>query len=177
MKNFKNSGFTIVELLIVIVVIGILAAITIVSYNGITNKANTASEQMAAETAIKKAAVYKSISPSGNYPVKLSALSALPQTDPAATTLGIITPSALAPVPTNPYDTVQYRLCGTKTNGTATPTAITDLTDGTSIVSGAAITGVIAGYWDFTTGAANYTTSSDGIISGTNIACFNVTTH
>ena len=31
----SKSGFTIVELLIVIVVIGILAAITIVAYNGI----------------------------------------------------------------------------------------------------------------------------------------------
>lgn len=38
-KN-KQSGFTIVELLIVIVVIGILAAITIVAYNGIQAKAN-----------------------------------------------------------------------------------------------------------------------------------------
>lgn len=35
----KQTGFTIVELLIVIVVIGILAAITIVAYNGIQNRA------------------------------------------------------------------------------------------------------------------------------------------
>lgn len=41
-KN-KNSGFTIVELLIVIVVIGILAAITIVAYNGIQERARLAS--------------------------------------------------------------------------------------------------------------------------------------
>lgn len=38
----KQNGFTIVELLIVIVVIGILAAITIVSYNGIQDRARTA---------------------------------------------------------------------------------------------------------------------------------------
>ena len=43
MKNRGHySGFTIVELLIVIVVIAILAAITIVSYNGITGQAKEA---------------------------------------------------------------------------------------------------------------------------------------
>ena len=44
-KQSYSSAFTIVELLVVIVVIGILAAITIVSYSGITSKANIASIQ------------------------------------------------------------------------------------------------------------------------------------
>lgn len=39
-SNAQKSGFTIVELLIVIVVIGILAAITIVAYNGVQDRAN-----------------------------------------------------------------------------------------------------------------------------------------
>lgn len=39
LKKTKLAGFTIVELLVVIVVIGILAAISIVSYNGITQRA------------------------------------------------------------------------------------------------------------------------------------------
>lgn len=39
-SNHRNYGFTIVELLIVIVVIGILAAITIVAYNGVQQRAN-----------------------------------------------------------------------------------------------------------------------------------------
>lgn len=45
-KN-RNIGFTIVELLIVIVVIGILAAIVIVAYNGVQNRAR--SSAMAAD--------------------------------------------------------------------------------------------------------------------------------
>lgn len=39
-KNKHQTGFTIVELLIVIVVIGILAAITIVAFNGVQARAN-----------------------------------------------------------------------------------------------------------------------------------------
>lgn len=46
-------GFTIVELLVVIVVIGILAAITIISYSGITNRATVASLQSDLENASK----------------------------------------------------------------------------------------------------------------------------
>lgn len=38
--QYAKSGFTIVELLIVIVVIGILSTITVVAYNGIVDRAN-----------------------------------------------------------------------------------------------------------------------------------------
>lgn len=53
-----QEGFTIVELLIVIVVIGILAAITLVSYNGITSQAKEVAVETAAKDAYKKVALY-----------------------------------------------------------------------------------------------------------------------
>lgn len=51
----KDRGFTIVELLIVIVVIGILAAIVIVAYNGIQDRAKNTKYQTDA-TALQKGA-------------------------------------------------------------------------------------------------------------------------
>lgn len=54
----KQTGFTIVELLIVVVVIAILAAITIISYNGITNRAKNSVASSAAASASKKVQSY-----------------------------------------------------------------------------------------------------------------------
>ena len=67
--NHNSSGFTIVELLVVIVVIAILAAITIVSYTGITTKANAAVLQsdLANNTQVLK--IYYTLN--GSYPATL----------------------------------------------------------------------------------------------------------
>jgi prepilin-type N-terminal cleavage/methylation domain-containing protein len=75
MKHQKtNKGFTIVELLIVVVVIAILAAITIVAYNGIQNRAKTASVQADLNTAVKKLHEYRlTNSTSEQYPSTLPA--------------------------------------------------------------------------------------------------------
>lgn len=53
-----RKGFTIVELLIVVVVITILVAITVIAYNGITGQAHQATADSAASSARKKLQLY-----------------------------------------------------------------------------------------------------------------------
>ena len=68
-SSARRRGFTIVELLIVIVVIGILAAITIVAYNGIQQRAKIAGIQSDLEQGAKQLEVYRfGTSTSEQYP-------------------------------------------------------------------------------------------------------------
>ncbi len=67
-----TSGFTLVELLIVIVVIAILATISIVAYNGIQSRANTASADSSLAQAAKKLALYQV--ENGAYPTDLTSI-------------------------------------------------------------------------------------------------------
>lgn len=57
-RNATYRGFTIVELLIVIVVIGILASITIVAYSGIQQRARDAVQKTTLSSASKFASTY-----------------------------------------------------------------------------------------------------------------------
>jgi prepilin-type N-terminal cleavage/methylation domain-containing protein len=66
----NQRGFTIVELLIVIVVIAILAAIVIVAYTGIQNKAHAAAAQSAASDLGKLLGIYNTTN--GTYPTDLT---------------------------------------------------------------------------------------------------------
>lgn len=59
MHHKYGKGFTIVELLVVVVLIGILAAITIVAYNGIQARARASQASTALTQAKKKLELYK----------------------------------------------------------------------------------------------------------------------
>ncbi len=67
----NRNGFTIVELLIVIVIIGILAAITIVAYNGIQDRARVSATTSALTQANKKIRVWQA-SNSDQFPSSLT---------------------------------------------------------------------------------------------------------
>src|SRR5665811_393535 len=69
-KSRTAHGFTIVELLVVIVVIGILAAITIVAYTGISSKATVASLISDLDNAKKQLSLY--YVDNGAYPASLT---------------------------------------------------------------------------------------------------------
>ena len=58
-KYKKQVGFTIVELLVVIVIIGILAAITIVSYTGISSKATASALQSDLDNASRQLKLFQ----------------------------------------------------------------------------------------------------------------------
>lgn len=124
--NSKSRGFTIVELLIVIVVIAILAAISIVAYNGIQNRSKTSSAQAAMQTMVKKAEAANAIASS--YPQDAAAFAA--QSDSSLTGSGItIVAAAITAAPATP-GTVQYVPC-----------------------TGTAGTGAVISYWNYSDNA------------------------
>lgn len=97
-KHRKTSGFTIVELLIVIVVIGVLAAIVIVAYTGVTNSAKDA-ERKSELNSIKKA-LARYAAEGGTYPIC---------TNTVQTCVGaILVPTYLPAIPTDPVNTGSY---------------------------------------------------------------------
>lgn len=98
------SGFTIVELLIVIMVIAILAAISIVAYNGIQNRAKTSSATSYAQTFTKKVELFRSIE--GTYPNHCNRLSTLRETSIEGTGIWCTNPTA-----DRPEAVVRYIYC------------------------------------------------------------------
>ena len=144
----RNRGFTIVELLVVIVVIGILAAITIVSYSGITAKANTARAQNNAQSIAQVIETY--FAENGVYP----STTALVEGGSAS----IKAPSGVDVVPnagTNPLIAATF---------TSPNWDKFDITYECNVAScGATTTGGRLTYWDFSTGAVTTTPITFGV--------------
>ncbi len=76
-KQLKNRGFTLVELLIVIVIIAILTVISLIAYNGIQNQAKTSASQGVMKNVADKAQIYNTQQPdtANGYPDSVDKLS------------------------------------------------------------------------------------------------------
>jgi len=143
-KNFiqttpKHNGFTIVELLIVIVVIAILAAIVIVAYNGIQSRAKTQSAQSSASVIKKKIEAYSAAN-NGSYP---------------ATTLTTIAAYTSA---LNTYTESSIASAGITLGTPTTSTSNNEKLIEVSHCSTAGATGYRVRFWDFGTNAISSTT-------------------
>lgn len=118
MKDQK--GFTIVELLIVIVVIGILAAIVIVAFNGVQNQAKGTQYKSDAGSIAKTAEAYNADETTTGYPTTAAQVHGfttvkLPNNVRLGATAETTTPGATAGGPsigTDGVRTYKWKSCG-----------------------------------------------------------------
>jgi type IV pilus assembly protein PilA len=155
--NRKDHGFTIVELLVVIAVIGILAAITLVSYIGVTAKANTAKAQSNAQAAQSIVETY--YAEMGYYP-GINATFLTGSTSGTAklpANLSIVADAATTPLNGAVYDANDSKI------------ALSCVTAAASCVAGETaknITGLRFGYWNYSTSVENFIYSGTAAASG-----------
>lgn len=139
MKTYNNpfslhvfsKGLTLIELMVVIIMVGLLASISIGAFNGLPNRAKTVQAQNSADTVKKRAEKYNALV--GSYPTAFAATDGFSTASPSDSTVSLKgTGILLAAITTAPTDanspTVEYLPCTTPAG------------------SGARIS-----YWDYTT--------------------------
>lgn len=149
----KQKGFTIVELLIVVVVIAILAAITIAAYNGIQTRGKNSAARSSATSVAKKAEIYNT--EMGYYPLGMSALTGAASSES--------------------YNVTGIIYVGTQTNSTATNAVVfyvcgSGSPSDVSAITSNNVTGGRVYYRDYQNSVNSNV--SYGVVSGAGIACY-----
>lgn len=109
----KQSGFTVVELLIIIVIIGVLAGITMIAYTGVQDRARFATEQTDLAEANKL--VHMFYVGHGEYPSTAGLWTGLSQ---ASDYIPGIVPEYAAKIPQMPSSLITENSFMYKSNGT-----------------------------------------------------------
>lgn len=107
--HYYQRGFTIVELSIVIVVIGILASITAVVYSGTQDRSRAATSESAGMTVVTKAET--AYSATSQYPTSLTGSSGFDRNPDSSLAGSGITLASIGTRPNN-AQTVSYESCG-----------------------------------------------------------------
>lgn len=133
-SQIKQKGFTIVELLIVIVVIAILAAISIAAYSNITARANTSTSTAAAKSVRDVAQAFNSENATGLWPTtkaQFTQESSVARLDPTVTFA-----TSMTSAPSSP-NTVLVQRVGASAAGPATGIRVThwDFAKGEPVVT------------------------------------------
>lgn len=163
-RHTKQKGFTIVELLIVIVVIGILAAITTVAYNGIQNRARTATIKSDLSQADKQLKVFKAGSSSGKYPATVSTDCTASPDSATNKCLKLSAGNTVAAYSSpSPNDTFSLTIAGT---GNTMPYMVTN-SSGPALVSADAFDGITIGSQTWATANLNVGTMVTGTTAQT----------
>ncbi|MGB4420413.1 MAG: prepilin-type N-terminal cleavage/methylation domain-containing protein [Candidatus Saccharimonadales bacterium] len=145
--KLTKKGFTIVELLVVIVVIGILAAITVVSYTGVSSRAKGSAAVSNANSVSQVASTYAAEN-SGSFPTQAQ----------------LVAYNSVTKIPT-----------GVTVSATPLAAVITssNASENTIVYLNKSTTGACIGYWDF---AVSSPTMKYIFLGDASAASLNVTT-
>ena len=163
--NSGKNGFTIVELLIVIVIIAILAAITIVAYNGVQSRGKAASAAALASNIAKKAELYNAdpTTSTTGYPATLTALTGAASSTLYAIDAGSISPvTALSASTANIEKAIIFKKCGHNGTTTAPVAPATNIT---------VQTGVSVEYWNNGSVASDTVGQTSGTVGTFPVVC------